>query len=108
MLQNQRWRHTPSEGTLRDIFCLIACLGLGPYPGIPGHLVINAQGRVNLAFVVFRANQSQDAGPSGGATGVSASVDGVSVGSQDLNLKDLGGAGHANFLPSCSYGGVWL
>lgn len=54
---------------------------------------------MSLAFDVFRENQSQDAGSSAGATEVSASVDGAPVGFQDLDLKDLDGAGSASFLP---------
>lgn len=74
----------------------ITCLGLQAHPWTPGNLVINEQGRVSLAFTVFRENQSQDAGLSAGATKASPLVDGAPVGSQAL--KDLGGVGSASFL----------
>lgn len=108
VLQSQRLmltliteRHTPLEGTylhmprqrLRNICCLIAAWDTNPTLGLWGTQY--AQGRVNLASIVFRKNRSQDAG----ATEASALEDGAPVGTQDLDLKDPGGARPAIFLP---------
>lgn len=108
VLQSQRLmltliteRHTPLEGTylhmprqrLRNICCLIAAWDTNPTLGLRGTQY--AQGRVNLASIVFRKNRSQDAG----ANEASALEDGAPVGTQDLDLKDPGGARPAIFLP---------
>lgn len=119
VLQNQRLRqcsqqkahtfrgHTPLPRVVTEKHLLShCCLGLRPHPGTPGYSIINAQGRVSLVFIVFRENQSQDAGPGAMVTEVSTLVDGAPVGTQDLDLKDPGGARPAVFLPVALEGGV--
>lgn len=115
VLQSQRLmltlvteRHTPLEGTylhmprqrLGNIRCLIAAWDSNPTLGL---LVTRyAQGRVNLASIVFRKNRSQDAR----ATEASALEDGAPVGTQDLDFKDPGSK--ASCLPSWGCGGECL
>lgn len=84
-------RHTPTyaQAVTEKHLLSHCCLELRPHPESPGCLIINAQGRVTFASIVFRENRSQDAGPDAGATGVPALVDRASVGTQDLDLKDL-------------------
>ena len=77
---------------LRNICCLIAAWDTNPTLRLRGTRY--AQGRVNLACIVFRKNRSQDAG----ATEASALEDGAPVGTQDLDLKDPGSK--ASCLPS--------
>lgn len=100
--------HTPLEGTylhmprqwLRNICCLIDAWEADPIWELLGTWY--AQWRVNLTSIVFRKNQTQDAG----AIEASALEDGASVGTQDLDLKDPGGARLAVFLPGAVEGSV--